>query len=189
MEGGRHRYNLVAFLLAGLCVLPACQQHTAEQQQRATLALTANDALAQRQTQARRFDTKDEILILSASAAVLQDLGFNIDETSQQTGLLVASKNRSAEEAGQIAGQLLLAGLITGLGGKADPVWERDQKIRVSIATKKVREATVVRVTIQRLIWNTKNQIARVESIDDPLIYQEFFDKLAQSIFLEAHEI
>lgn len=182
------RHNGPRLLLLGaLCLLPACQQQG--EQQRAVLALTSNDALAQRQMQARRFDTKDETVILSASAAVLQDLGFNIDETSQKTGLLIASKNRSAEEAGQIAGQLLLAGLIAGMGGRADPVWERDQKIRVSVATKPVREATVVRVTIQRLIWNTKNQISRVESIEDPQIYQEFFDKLAQSVFLEAHEI
>lgn len=179
----------IALLIVGLGVLAGCQQHAADQQQRATMALTQNDTLAQRQMQARRFDTKDEVVILSASAAVLQDLGFNIEETSQKTGLLMASKNRSAEEAGQIAGQLLLAGLIAGMGGRADPVWERDQKIRVSVATKPLREGTAVRVTFQRVIWNTKNQISRVESIDDPLIYQEFFDKLAQSVFLEAHEI
>jgi hypothetical protein len=184
---GYWRSTLQLVLLSCLPVIAACQQQG--DQQRATLALTSTNTLASRQIQARRFETKDEAEILSASAAVLQDLGFNIDETSQKTGLLVASKNRSAEEVGQIAGQLLLAGIISGLGGKSDPVWERDQKIRVSVAIKSLSGGTVVRVTIQRLIWNTKNQISRVETIDVPEIYQEFFDKLSQSVFLEAHEI
>lgn len=180
--------GVVSPILVGCAILlSGCQQHA--DKERATLALTSSDSLAQRQMQARRFETNDEQVILSASAALLQDLGFSIDETSQKTGLLVASKNRSAEEAGQIAGQLILAGLIAGLGGRADPVWEKDQKIRVSVATKRISTGTAVRVTFQRIIWNTKNQISRVESVDDPKIHQEFFDKLAQSIFLEAHDI
>lgn len=178
-----------AVLIAAGLLLAGCQQHLQHQQEQATLALSVPDSLAQRQAQTRRFETQDEVVILSAAAAVLQDLGFNIDETSQKTGILVASKNRSAEEAGQIAGQLFLAALISAAGGRADPVWERDQKIRVSVATKPASNATVVRVTIQRLIWNTKNQMSRVESIDDVLIYREFFEKLAQSVFLEAHEL
>ncbi|MBS4044762.1 MAG: hypothetical protein KG075_00360 [Alphaproteobacteria bacterium] len=179
---------LRSLAIASALVLAGCQQHAADQQQRATLALTS-DTLAQRQYTTRRFETKDEVSIMAASAGVLQDLGFNIDETSRATGLLVASKNRDAVEAGQVTGQIFLAALVAAMGGRADPVWERDQKIRISVVTKPAREAMVVRVTIQRLIWNTKNQISRVESIDDPVIYQQFFDKLAQSVFLEAHEI
>ena len=182
-----HRCRAASTLIA-ILLLAACQTATVEQQ---TAALTlSNENLAQRQAQSRRFDTGDERLILSAAAGVLQDLGFSIVESSAGTGLLVASKNRDAVEADQVAGQLVLAALITALGGRADPVWERDQKIRISLVTKPLSaESVIVRVTFQRIVWNTKNQISRAETIDDPVIYQEFFDKLSQSLFLEAHDI
>src|SRR5258708_10843313 len=97
----------IALVLAG--VLAACQQSTVEQQ-KAALTL-APDSMAHRQMQMRRFDTKDEGLMTSASAGVLQDLGFTLEESSVSTGLLVASKDRDAVELGQVAGQLFLAAL------------------------------------------------------------------------------
>jgi len=129
-------------------------------------------------------------MLLSASAAVLQDLGFTIDESSAKTGLIVASKDRSAIEAGQVAGQIFMAALITALGGHADPTWDRDQKIRISVVTRPLTSGwTLVRVTFQRIVRNTKNQLTKAETINDPIIYQQFFDKLKQSVFLEAHQI
>ncbi len=130
-------------------------------------------------------------MILSACSGVLQDLGFTLEESSVATGLLVASKNRDAMEAEQVAGQIFVAALITAMGGTADPVWDRDQKIRISIITQPALDGAgvVVRVTFQRVVWNTKNQVSKVETIGDPGIYQQFFDKLSQSVFLEAHQI
>lgn len=175
-------------VLISVSVLLGCQTNTL-QQQSAALSLESS-ALEQRQTQSRRFDSKNEIEILSACAAVLQDLGFNIDESTAKAGLIVASKDRSAVEEAQVAGQVFLALLVTALGGKADPVWERDQKIKVSVVTKKLpTEGVLVRATFQRMIWNTKDQLARIETINDVEIYQSFFDKLSQSVFLEAHKI
>jgi hypothetical protein len=177
---------------AGALVLPlmGCQTDSSVQQQKLALTL-APESLAQRQAQMRRFDTKDENNIIGASAAVLQDLGFTIEESSAKTGLIVASKDRDAVESGQVAGQIFLAALITAMGGRADPVWERNQKIRISIVTRPSADsaAVVVRVTFQRVIWNTKNQVSRVETLDDVILYQQFFDRLAQSVFLEAHQI
>lgn len=181
---GYWRHVAAAMLAAAVT---GCQTDAANQQQ-AALALTAGD-LSIRQTQARRFETHDEAMILAGATGVLQDLGFTIEESSVGNGLLVGSKNRDAVEAGQVAGQLFLATLIAAFGGPADPVWERDQKIRISVSSTPVKNGIVVRANIQRVIWNTKNQISRVQTISDPVIYQQFFDKLAQSVFLEANEI
>jgi hypothetical protein len=147
--------------------------------------------MAKRQQEMRRFETTDDALLLSASAGVLQDLGFTVEEAEPVAGLLVASKDRDAVEAKQVAGQLLLAALVAAAGGRADPVWEKQQKIRVSIVTRSSEDhqAMIARVLFQRVIWNTKNQISRVETIEDPVVYQSFFEKLAQAAFLSAHDI
>ena len=150
----------------------ACQITPTVQQQTQALTLS-NQSLASRQNQSRRFDTGDEAKRLAACAGLLQDLGFIITESSSRAGLLVASKDRNTTDPGQ---KILLA---TGA-----------QKIRISIVTTPLKAKTVlVRVTFQRVFWSPQNQFTRVESIKDPLIYQEFFDKLSQSVFLEAHQL
>lgn len=178
-------------ILAAAVLAAGCQtQQAVIQQQTAALTLSA-DSLALRQAQMRRFDTTDEAVVLAAATGVMQDLGFMIEESKAAAGLVIGSKDRDAVEAGQIAGQLFFATMIAAMGGKADPVWDATQKIRVSIATKPSgdKAATVARVTFQRVVWNTKNQLSKLETIDDRTIYQQFFDKLAQSVFLEAHQI
>lgn len=181
----RHRLwgPLLALVLAG------CQANSVEQQ---TTALTLGpQSTAQHQQQMRRYDTKDENAILSASSAVLQDLGFTIEETSAGSGLVVGAKDRDAVEAGQVAGQIFLAAVVAAMGGKSDPVWDNVQKIRVSIVTKPSadKSSVIVRVNFQRMVWNTKNRVSHIETIDDPIIHQKFFETLSQAVFLEAHQI
>ncbi len=145
------------------------------------------ESLKQRQLQTRRFDTKDEANILSASSQVLQDLGFNLDESETKLGVIVVSKDRDAREAGQIAGAVVMAILF----GVSMPV-DTKQKIRVSLVTKPVGEngeSMAVRVTFQRIVWNNRNQFSKLETLDDPKLYQEFFERLSKAVFLEAHEI
>ena len=48
---------------------------------------------------------------------------------------------------------------------------------------------SVVRVTFQRIIFDTAGQITRAEQSNDPAIYRQFYEKLSKSVFLEAHEI
>ncbi len=151
-------------------------------------ALTLSpESLAQRQMQTRKYETKDEAKILVACAGLLQDMGFNIDESETKLGLIASSKMRSAVNPGQIA----VAILVALLGGGATPV-DKDQKMRSSVVTRPVGahgEYIGVRVTFQRIVWNTQGQVTKSESLIDPAIYQEFFDKLSKSIFLEAQEI
>jgi len=163
-----------------LMLVPAC----ASSNRASNALLMSEPTLEVRSRTTRRFDTQDEKSILSASAALLQDLGFTIDNSDTKVGLIVASKDRSAVEAGQIAGKIIVAGVF-----RADMPIDTRQKIRASIVTKPLGESIAVRVTFQRIVWNDHNGISKLERIDDPKIYQEFFDKLSKSVFLEAHEI
>lgn len=143
------------------------------------------DTLALRQLQTRRFETTDEKMLLQAGAGVLQDLGFNIDESETKLGVIVGSKTRDATEAGQIAGAILV-GVLFGVV----PPTDKEQKIRASLISKPMDNgSTTVRVTFQRIVWNNQGQISRTESVEDATIYQEFFEKFSKAAFLSANQI
>ena len=59
------------------------------------------ELLQKRVLKTRKYEGISEVDILSASAGVLQDLGFNIDESETKLGLIVGSKVRDATEIGQ----------------------------------------------------------------------------------------
>jgi hypothetical protein len=146
------------------------------------------DSMARRQLQTRRIDGISEKDLLNASVGVLQDLGFEIDEAETKLGLVVASKDRSAFTPSQLAGAIALA--LLGVQMSIDDT----QKIRVSLVThpalaqdgQPIPDSQVIRITIQRIVWNTQHQVSRIESIEEPEIYQQFYEKLSKSIFLEV---
>lgn len=147
----------------------------------------SESALEDRKIQSRLFETQDEMALMAAGIGVLQDMGYAIDETEKHVGLITASKNADATSGAQVAGAVLVA----LLGGGSMPI-DKEQKVRVSLVTKPSREnvnAFVARITFQRIVWNTQNQVSRVETIKDEALYGEFFDKLSKSVFLEAHAI
>lgn len=144
------------------------------------------EALSLRRLQTRRFDTSDEKELLRASLGVLQDLGFEIDESESKLGILVASKDRDATDPAQITGRIMVGVFM----GTNDIPVDRNQKIRASLVTRVIaNDASTVRITFQRTVWNDRGDISRAESLTSPELYQEFFSKLSKSLFLEAHGI
>lgn len=184
------------------------------------------EMMSQRQIESRRFVGIAEEEVLVASSNVLQDMGFNLENSEVKLGVLTANKQRDASSAGEIAGAVILAVLFR----VAAPV-SKSQSIRVSLVVqpagkesaiaqtyagataptieaaidkavaaepttvaKQVSEAIntpgayVVRATFQRIVTRTDNSVY-VESIKDPELYQEFFDKLSKSIFIEAQKV
>lgn len=169
------------FLFISILLMTGCQTIPKD-----ALSLSPQ-SLAERQMQTRKYETKDEAKILAACAGLLQDMGFNIDESETKLGVITSSKMRSAVN----AGEQVAAFLVALTGGGVMPT-DKEQKMRASIVTKPVGEHgeyIAVRVTFQRIVWNTEGQVTKSESLSDPKIYQEFFDKLSKSIFLEAQEL
>jgi hypothetical protein len=134
--------------------------------------------LQERQIQTRRFATPNEATIQQASAQVLQDLGFQIEESESRLGLIVASKTRDAS----VASRLLRTVLPRVLPLPTD----RLQQIRASLATRPAGSAVAVRITFQCLVRDRDSRLSTVAAVRDPAIYQEFFDRLSQSVFLAA---
>jgi hypothetical protein len=151
-------------------------------------ALLLNPAsIEQRQVETRRFEGVSEADLLAACAAVLQDLGFNIDASDSRLGLITASKERNARDAVQFLQGLALA--MIGVHKSLDV----DQTIRASVvvfpAPGESKSNHFVRISLQRVVRTTNPQIVRTEWLKDPELYQGFFTKLSQSVFLEGHKI
>ncbi len=182
--------------------LMACVAHTQPQE---FFQLTAESS-SNRAMQTRMFETKDEVELLSASAAVLQDLGFQIEESVREVGFLRATKERSAREYGQDIKRFLIFLITLPLGASgtsgsaAGPVIipvDLHQKIAAMLVTRPVDpEATrlEVRVMFYRVVWKGNGAMGsqsippgeqRMEMLRDPVMYQTFFAKLSKAVFLE----
>jgi hypothetical protein len=145
--------------------------------------------------QTRFFETGNEKELLSASAAVLQDLGFQVEDVERELGLLKAVKERSAREYGQDIGRFMV-GLVS-LCYVRLPM-DFHQKISAVLVVRPVDRAgrrSEVRVNFYRVVWKSDGYIERtsippgeqrMEMIDDPFIYRQFFAKLSKAVFLEA---
>ena len=141
----------------------------------------------------KQYDTQKEDEIITACAGVLQDLGFTLDDSETELGLVVASKNRDATDAGQVA-LATLAVMLGALGGGSSNAFaaiDSVQKIRASVVSKPGLDGNriVVRVTFQRIVWNRRGDISKMETLKDPGLYEGFFERLSKAIFLEAHNI
>ncbi|MDQ1078616.1 hypothetical protein [Pseudoroseomonas cervicalis] len=176
-------------LLAGATLLAGCQQEAA--QLHAGAMAPTDGALALRRLQSRRFDTPNEALLMQASVGVMQDLGFTIEDARAEAGLIVASKDRDAVEAQQVAAQVLLVLLAAMAKTQHQASWEKDQRIRIALVINRSGDGRgcIARATVQRVVLNTERRVTRAETIEDPAIYRAFFEALSKSVFLEANEI
>lgn len=152
--------------------------------------------------QTRLFETKDERELLSASAAVLQDLGFQVEESVREVGFLRAAKERSAREHGQDLGRFFIWLFSTPLMFLQQPPIlipvDLHQKIAATLVARPLNAESTrqeIRIVFYRVVWkgegmSGRQQIApgdqRMEMVRDPGLYQQFFAKLSKAVFLEA---
>ena len=172
---------LIAVAIVSGCVPPQIPREALQLSQ-------ASQAV--RKLQSRRFETKEEQKLLGAGAAVLQEMGFTIDGREAELGLITGSKKQSAYNVGEIAASAAVAIVTTALQIPQSMPFSREQWVRASVVTKSGEEGTniVVRVTLQRVVWDTEDKAAKSELLKDPETYQVFFDKLSKAVSLEAHE-
>ena len=155
------------------------------------LMLPSENQLELRAQQSRVYKTTDEANLLSASAALLQDMGFNIDESNKELGILTASKMRSAVNARNQTTAILLTVLTAAAGNPVFQPTDKEQKMRAGVVVKPLGDghSTIVRVTFQRIVYTTAGTVSTQEMLGSDEIYTEFFDKLSKAVFLEAHDL
>ena len=173
---------------AGLTGSDQSQNENALQEMAAedVLKLTA-DSMPLRQMQTRKFETKNIKGVLDACVGFLQDNGFNVDEIAPKLGTVLGSKSRDAVESGQVAASIVFS-IIFGTTLPTD----KEQKMMASIVVSESAsdaESTIVRATFSRIVWNDRNAVSKAERLEAPEVYQEFFEKLSKSLFLEEQKI
>ena len=176
---------LIAFLMVG-CVAPPPID----------LFVSTPQLLKQRQLETRRYDEIIDMELITACANVLQDLGFNLENSETKLGVITASKERDASNAGEIAGAIVIGVLTTLMGAPVILSTSKDQTIRVSLVVRPVLDSNgekmdyshFVRINFQRIVRKTDNSIY-YETLTDPELYIDFFAKVSKSVFLESQKI
>lgn len=175
-------YVILSFLIFNLV---ACQTGVPRE-----ALMLSPESLEDRQLQTRIFETNDEMKLLTASAALLQDLGFTIDQSEVGCGVIVCSRDRDVTVTGQVVLSVTLEILSILAGSPTSVPYDTTQKVLASLVTKPLDDKRIaVRITFQHMVWNRDGNLTKNERIHEPEIYQEFFSKLSKSVFLVAHEI
>lgn len=155
-----------------LCLLVACtppaKQHLKTQ-------------LEVREFQTRTFDTPKTDEVLTAVVEAFQDQGFMVKNVVPQVGLVSASREVDVENDGQAAFQVFFMG--------QNAVWSKNALIEATANVKTQGGRTKVRANFQEKVMNNRGGTDSVTTIEDPKFYQDFFDKISKSIFIEKQKI
>ena len=158
----------------------------------------SESALATREIQTREYHSMSDKAILSASTAVLQDMGYAIDEIEEPLGVLSASKRADATSGIKTFGSLAMDGVkcvfsfMLACNGKNYSKLDDVQDIRLTLISRPQLDNendVVVRITIQRIIWDKKGRLSEQQTITDHQVYASFFDKMSKAVFLEQEGV
>ena len=158
----------------------------------------SESALATREIQTREYRSISDKAILSASTAVLQDMGYAIDEIEEPLGVLSASKRADATSGIKAFGSLAMDGVkcvfsfMLACNGKNYSKLDDVQDIRLTLISRPQLDNendVVVRITIQRIIWDKKGRLSEQQTITDHQVYASFFDKMSKAVFLEQEGV
>jgi len=147
-----------------------------------------------RAIQTRTFAATSETAILAATVALLQDMEYNIDQVEKPLGVITASKVTDADSATQKTGLFILDMLcVISMSGGCDAMSKASDEQHLTVTIVVIPSLArsgeyVTRITIQGVLYNKAEQILVLERIDDPEIYQEIFDNLRKSIYIQVSE-
>lgn len=175
------------------------------------LLQTEGSALAIRQLQTRLYPTKDEEILITGAINLFQDMGYSIDTSNKDLGLILAFKSVDADNAG--------TDILRFLALLNKPIWDTSgtgipdrQEIHITFTVKPSMrdDGFLARITLKRVMVDESDTALGADHASPtgiPLIdqmqetaldrekllaeelYDEFFEKLSKSIFLESNKI
>ena len=152
-----------------------------------------------REVQTRTFDVPDEANILQVAVALMQDMEYNFDTIEYELGVLSGSKVVDADSLAQVTGAvvadivLVALSVLTGtnLGGGVYAGADNEIGLRITIVVLPSLESEgqyTARITIQSELIDKADRVKKVRMIENPVVYQEIFEKFSKSLFLEGVE-
>ncbi|MCB1597526.1 MAG: hypothetical protein KDI87_07435 [Gammaproteobacteria bacterium] len=147
-----------------------------------------------RTMQSHSFAVPSETIILAAAVAVLQDMEYNLDDVEKPLGVLSASKVSDADSKSEKTGLFMLDVLCAAGGTSCNYSANASDKQKITVTLVVLPSLArkgefVARVTIQRVVFNKMQQVTLTEPVVDAKTYQDIFDKLSQSIFLQVNKL
>jgi hypothetical protein len=155
-------------------------------------------SLRMREMQTRVYASADDNSVMSASAAVLQDMGYTIDEVEYVLGVISASKRADATNRIHAVGTKTLDTMICALSllmacnGKNYSEIDDVQDIRLTLISMPESESSdevAVRITIQRFVWDKEGRLTEQSTVTDGKVYEAVFAKLSKAVFLEQEGV
>lgn len=177
-------------LLAVTCVLTSCATSRPDYFSPSQSSVTA------RKMQARIYSSVEEGDVMSAAAAVLQDMGYSIDAVEPSLGVISASKRANATNRMQALGSLTLDSMkcaftfLIACDGKHYGEIDDVQDIRLTLVSMpQADNAVTVRITVQRSVYDKRGRLSEQSTVLDSGVYESLFAKLSKAVFLEQHGI
>ena len=190
------RILVVTFICTNICIVPVHAAQTVEKPMMPLFQLNPTGS-GDREMQTRRFETSANGVVLNGCLGVLQDMGYKVTGGNRQLGLILASKKADVEGAGLghaaaeavLVATTIILSLLTGADMVTDLPEQVAQTIYISLLVSEETESqTRVRLSIDRDMHYDNGGVIP-DHTELPLIYLEFFEKLAKSVFLEAHQL
>jgi len=127
--------------------------------------------------QTRQYDTTDEKMVLKSAMNVLADDGYIVKNAVPELGLLTAEKELDIEN----KGEAVFAAIILGYQAR----WKKSLKNDCTVNVSKFGESVKVRLIFQVKVLDNHGNVMKIEQIQDPKVYQEFFAKMDKGFFIE----
>lgn len=161
----------LSFLLIGI-LITGCVPAT---------TTTPKTQLEIREFQTRSYDTNDSKMVMKAVLNVLQDEGFIVKNANAELGLLSATKEVDVESKAE-------AFLLTLFAGR-DARWKKNSIIECSCNVGEFGRTVRVRANFQLKVMDNQGAVLKVETIEDPKYYQEFFAKVDKGIYIAKQKL
>jgi hypothetical protein len=134
-----------------------------------------------REIQSREFDTNDTKLVMKSMMNVLQDDGYIIKNAVCELGLLNAEKSIDVEDTFAATCMVILV--------SPNARWSKQQILEASANVSEYGSKTRIRMNFQTKTIDNFGCPKNVETVRNPKIYQDFFDKVSKGLFLQEQDI
>lgn len=134
-----------------------------------------------REIQTREFATKDLNLVMKSMMNVLQDENFILKNVVMDAGLLSAEQQNEIPSSGW---SILARGLLG-----PEMRWDKHSITEISANVTPHGDKMRVRVNFQRKTLDNRGNMSKSTTIQDPILYQVFFEKVGKGIFLQEQEV